>query len=143
MSVEYNADQKIPHPAMWGVLYKSSTPFWEGIRNKQLVLQRCKECGAWLHPPRPMCPKCQSIEQEWVPSNGKGAIYSWVTLHESPHPAFKSPYTVVLVEMDEGPRLVSNMIEGEPEALMVGMPVEVVFEDVADDLTLPKFRRSA
>lgn len=141
MTVEYASIKKIPHPATWAVVYKSSTPFWEGIKEKQLLLQRCKECGKWLHPPRPVCPKCRSREQEWVPSAGKGTIYSWVTIHESPHAAFKSPYTVVLVEMDEGPRLVSNMIDIAAEDLQIGMPVEVVFDDIAEDLTLPKFRR--
>ena len=66
MSVEYNPDQKIPHPAMWGVLYRSSTPFWEGVKEKKIMLQRCKACGYWLNPARPMCPKCQAMESEWV-----------------------------------------------------------------------------
>ncbi len=141
MTVEYASVKKIPHPATWAVVYKSSTSFWEGIKEKQLLLQRCKQCSKWLHPPRPVCPKCRSRDHEWVPLTGKGSIYSWATIHESPHPAFKSPYTVVLVEMDEGPRLVSNMIDVTPEELQIGMSVEAVFDDVAEDLTLPKFRR--
>ena len=142
MSVEYNADQKIPHPAMWGVLYKSSTPFWEGVKEKRVMLQRCKSCGYWLNPPRPMCPKCQSQESEWVAAKGTGKIYSWVTFNESPHPAFKTPYEAVLVELDEGPRIVSNMVGINSDELEIGMPVEVTFEDVAEDLTLPKFKKA-
>lgn len=142
MSVEYNPDQRIPHPALWGVLYRSSGPFWEGIKNKQLLMQKCKECGTWLNPPRPMCPKCRSAESEWVPSKGKGAVYSWVTYNESPHPAFKAPYSAVLIELEEGPRIVSNLVDIKPEDIQIGMPVEVVFEDVAEDLTLAKFKKA-
>ncbi len=142
MTVEYNKDKKIPHPAQWPVLYRSSTPFWDGVKEKRLLLQRCKQCGAWLNPPRPMCPKCQSTEAEWVESSGKGKIYSWVTYNEAPDPAFKTPYAAVLIEMDEGPRMVSNLVDVKPEDIRIGMSVELTFEDVAEDLTLPKFKRA-
>ncbi|MFO8011639.1 MAG: Zn-ribbon domain-containing OB-fold protein [Dehalococcoidia bacterium] len=141
MTVQYNPDKKIPRPALWQVLYRSSTPFWEGVQKGELLLQRCKVCGNWLNPPRPMCPLCQSTEQEWVRSSGKGTLYSWVTLPESPHPAFKTPYSVVLVELEEGVRIVSNMTDVEAEDMVIGMPVEVVFDEVTDDLTLPKFKK--
>lgn len=142
MTVQYNPEKRLPHPALWGVLYRSSTPFWEGTKEKELRLQRCKGCGAFLHPPRPMCPHCLSTESEWVPVKGKGKIYSWVTYYESPHPAFKAPYAVVLVELEEGPRIVSNMVDTKPEDLYIGMPVEVVFDDVGQDLILPKFKKA-
>jgi len=112
------------------------------MKEKKIMLQKCKSCGAWLNPPRPMCPKCRSQESEWVPAKGTGRIYSWVTFNEAPHPAFKTPYEAVLVELDEGPRLVSNMVDVRPEDLEIGMPVEVVFEEVAEDLTLPKFKKA-
>jgi uncharacterized OB-fold protein len=132
-----------PHPALWGVLYRSSTPFWDGVKRHELELQRCSDCHRWLVPPRPMCPSCQSADSEWVAVSGRGTVYSWVTYAESPHPGFGSPHTVVLVELDEGPRLVSNLV-GIPEAdLEIGLPVSVVFEDVDDDLTLFKFERAA
>lgn len=134
---------QIPHPAMWGVLYRSSTPFWEAVTRHELQLQRCAECGHWLHPPRPMCPRCRSAESEWVTASGHGTIYSWVTYRESPHPAFDAPHSVVLVELDEGVRLVSNPVDIPPDDLEIGMPVEVVFEDVDDELTLFAFRRAA
>jgi uncharacterized protein len=88
-----------------------------------------------------MCPVCHSLEKEWVPSKGKGKIYSWVTYREAPHPAFKAPYSVVLVELEEGIRLVSNMLDCTPEEIHIGMPVEVVFDDITEDVTLPKFRK--
>ena len=142
MTIEYNSDQRIPHPALWGVLYRSSGPFWEGIKEKKLLMQKCQSCGTWLNPPRPMCPKCRSQESEWVNVKGKGTVYSWVTYNESPHPAFKAPYSAVLVELDEGPRIVSNMADTKPEDIQIGMAVEVIFEDVAEDLTLPKFKKA-
>jgi uncharacterized OB-fold protein len=137
MSVQYDAAHPVPMPP---ILWENQG-FWEGIERRELVFQKCKGCGAWLHPPRPVCPKCRSFEKEWGRSSGKGTVYSWVTYHESPHPAFKVPYSVILVEMEEGVRLVSNLIDTKPEEISIGMPVEVVFDDVADGLTLPKFRK--
>ncbi|UCG82173.1 MAG: Zn-ribbon domain-containing OB-fold protein [Dehalococcoidia bacterium] len=141
MTVQYNPEYPTPRPAQWGVLYRSSTGFWEGVKRHELVIQKCKQCGTWLHPPRPMCPNCRSAEHDWVPSKGKGTVYSWVTYHESPHPGFKAPYSVVLVELEEGVRLISNLIDVLPDDIYIGMPVEVVFDDIAEDMTLPKFRR--
>ncbi|MBT4513025.1 MAG: hypothetical protein HOC20_12570 [Chloroflexi bacterium] len=66
MTVEYNPEQRIPHPAQWHVLCRSSTPFWDGVKEGKLLLQKCKSCGSFLSPPRPMCPNCQSIDQEWT-----------------------------------------------------------------------------
>ena len=132
-----------PHPALWGVLYRSSTPFWEAVRSHELKLQRCADCECWLVPPRPMCPGCQSMDSEWVAVSGRGHVHSWVTYAESPHPGFDSPHTVVLVELDEGPRLVSNPVGISLDELEVGLGVQVVFEDLADDFTLFKFERAA
>ena len=137
MSMRYNAGQSIPMP----VNAFDNKGFWEGVKRHELVFERCKGCGVWIHPPRPMCPRCHSLEKEWVASTGKGVIYSYVVYRESPHPAFKAPYAVVLVEMEEGVRLVSNMVDIEAEKIYIGMPVEVVFDDIAGGVTLPKFRK--
>ena len=142
MTVQYEQKEKIPHPAMWGVLYRNSTPFWEGVKNQQLLLQKCKGCGKILFPPRPMCPACLSTEEEWTPASGKGKIYSHVTYRKSPHRAFKAPYAVVLVELEEGPRLISNTVDIEPEDIEIGMPVEVTFEEIDEKLTLFKFKKA-
>jgi uncharacterized OB-fold protein len=137
MSMVYDTEHSVPMPPiLW-----DNMGFWEGIKRHELVFQRCKECGTWLHPPRPVCPKCRSFDKEWAPSTGKGTVYSWVTYQESPHPSFKAPYSVILVEMEEGVRLVSNMVDIKAEEISIGMPVEVVFEDIAEGLTLPKFRK--
>jgi len=83
------------------------------------------------------------MEREWVPSTGKGVVYSWVNFvyANAAYPGIKVPYTVVVVEMVEGVRIISNLYDVKPEEVHVGMPVEVVFDDIADDLTLPKFKR--
>lgn len=138
MSMVYDSEHPVPMPPiLW-----DNMGFWEGIKRHELVFQRCKECGTWLHPPRPLCPKCRSLEKEWAHSTGKGTVYSWGTYLESPHPSFKAPYSVVLVEMEEGVRLVSNMVDIRPQEISIGMPVEVVFDDIAEGLTLPKFRKA-
>ncbi len=137
MSMQYDTENPIPAP----VKALDNSGFWEGVERHELVFEKCKGCGNWIHPPRPMCPRCHSLEKEWAPSTGKGTIYSWVTYRESPHPGFKAPYSVVLVELEEGMRLVSNMVDIKPEEISIGMPVEVVFDDVAEGITLPKFRK--
>ncbi len=138
MSVEYDSEHPIPAPT----LHPDNEGYWQGVKRQELVLQRCKACGDWLHPPRPMCPECRSLETEWIPSAGKGTIHSWVTYQDSPHPGFKAPYTVVLVELEEGVRLVSNLVDVTPEDVAIGMPVEVVFDQVTEEIILPKFRKA-
>jgi hypothetical protein len=137
MTIQYNPEQPIPMPAiMW-----DNQGFWEGVKRHELVFQKCKGCGVLIHPPRPVCPKCRSVEKEWAPSKGRGKVHSWVTYLESPHPSFKAPYAVVLVELDEGVRIISNMVDVKPEEIETGMLVEVVFDDISEELTLPKFKK--
>lgn len=137
MSMQYNPDVKIPKPPPVG----ENQGFWDGVKNGNLVFQRCKECGARVHPPRPICPSCRSLEKEWAPSSGKGIIHSWVVYREAPHPGFVAPYAVVLVELEEGVRLISNVVDMELDEIQIGMPVEAVFDNVTDELALPKFRK--
>ena len=117
--------------------------FWDAIKQHKLVFQKCKDCGLLRHRPRPMCPRCNSLEMEWAPSTGRGRIYTWVNFvyANAAYPGIKVPYLVVVVEMDEGVRILSNMYEAKREDIYIGMPVEVVFDEIADDLTLPKFKR--
>jgi len=115
--------------------------FWGAIKQRKLVFQRCQECGEFLHPPRPMCHRCHSYDLEWVESSGEGKIYSWVVFTREVNPLYRVPFEVVLVEMKEnGVRLISNMAEGKPEDIYIGMPVEVVFVDINDEWSLPMFR---
>jgi uncharacterized OB-fold protein len=92
-----------------------------------------------------MCPDCYCFDMEWPQVSGKGKIYTWVVDHRGFHPAFKDevPYAVVIVELNEGVRMVSRMVDTKPEELKFGLPVEVVFDDVTDEITLPMFKRLA
>ncbi len=116
-------------------------PFWANLKEHRLTAQRCSSCSHFRFPPQALCPKCLSSEFEWAPLSGKGKIYSHVTYRRAWHPAYqdKVPYNVSLVELDEGVRMVSNVIDCKVEEVYTGMPVEVVYEDVGD-YTLPKFR---
>ncbi len=137
MSVRYNKKNMIPGP----VVDPDSEAFWNAISDGKLVFQKCGDCGKLRHPPRPVCPKCRSLNIEWEPSSGKGTVYSKIIYRKSPHPGLKAPYTVVLVELDEGVKLVSNMMGIKNEDIKIGMQVEAVFHKVSDELNLPKFRK--
>ena len=119
-----------------------SRPFWEACRRHELLMQCCRSCGVFRFPPAVLCPECLSKEAEWKQSSGKGKIFSFVVFHRLYHPGFEGelPYTVALIELEEGPRLVSNVVGCPPAAVACDMPVEVVFEDVTPEVTLPTFR---
>ncbi len=117
--------------------------FWNGLREQKLLIQRCTVCGTLRHPPRPMCPKCRSLEWDAIESSGRGTVYSFVMPHEPRFPFFEYPYIVVLVQLDEGVRLVSNLCDIVPADVTVGMPVEVfyrTFDGAAGDFVLHQFR---
>jgi uncharacterized protein len=118
--------------------------FWTGLRNHELLIQRCSECGALRNPPRPMCPHCQSLDWDTRTATGRGTVYSWVMPQYPPMPFMEYPYIVVLVALEEGIRLVSNLVDVAPEHVAVGMPVEVCFEEfddsAGDNLVLHQFR---
>jgi uncharacterized OB-fold protein len=118
--------------------------FWTGLRNHELLIQRCTQCGRLRNPPRPMCPHCQSLNWDALESKGQGTVYSYVMPQYPPMPFMDYPYIVVLVELDEGIRLVSNLIGIEPADVEVGMPVEVCFDtfddSAGDDVVLHQFR---
>lgn len=118
--------------------------FWEGCRGRELLIQRCRVCGTFRYYPRIMCPNCGSWDTEWVKVSGKGKVYSWGVTYRAFHPGFAGdiPYASVIVELDEGVRLTTNIVDVTPEGLYIGMPVEVIFEDVTNEITLPMFRRA-
>ena len=115
--------------------------FWEGTRAGELRLQRCDDCDHVYFPPRPFCPACASRSVSVFAASGRGRLDSYVISHR-PHKAMEAPYAIALVALEEGPRLMSNIVECEqtPEALQLDMPLEVVFEAQNDDITLPLFR---
>ncbi len=118
--------------------------YWAWAKKRELRIQRCTKCRTFRFPPRPVCHACHSFDFKWYKCSGKGAVYSYTIVTHPTHPAFrdKVPYGVVLVELEEGVRMISNVVDVPPDQLRIGMPVEVVFEDVAEDVTLPKFRKT-
>ncbi len=117
--------------------------FWQGLREGRLPIQRCRTCGRLRHPPEPMCPSCRSLEWEAVPSSGRGVVYSFVVMHHPPVPGFEPPFAVGLIELEEGVRIVANIIGIENERISIGMPVELELLRIDDELTLPQFRPRA
>lgn len=114
--------------------------FWEGVASQRLLIQRCGACGRLRHPPGPMCPSCHSLEWDTQQASGRGRVYSFVVAHHPPIPPFDYPNLVVLIELDEGTRLVSNLVGVDPGDAEIDMPVEVVFTRVDPDLVLPLFQ---
>jgi uncharacterized OB-fold protein len=114
--------------------------FWEAARRHELVIQRCV-CGRYRHYPQPLCPECYSGDWSWVPVSGKGTIYTFTVTHRPFHPAWAehTPYVVATVELPEGVRMVSDLPPEDTEAVRIGAPVEVFFDD-HEAVTLPRFR---
>jgi uncharacterized OB-fold protein len=130
-----------PRPTLDG----TTAQFYEHCARGELSFQRCETCGTWRHPPRVRCAACGSARWSWQRSTGRGTVFTWTVVHQAMHPAFADavPYAVIVVETDEGVRVVSNLRGADPESLHLGLPVEVLFERVDDNLTLPMFRPRA
>jgi uncharacterized protein len=117
-----------------------SAVFWDAAAGHRLAAQRCGGCGALRHPPRPMCPHCRSLESEASELSGQGTLYSYAVLHHPQNPAFDYPVLAALVDLDEGIRLVSNLVDVEPAGIRIGMRLEVTFVPTAGDRSVPVFR---
>ncbi len=121
-----------------------SQPFWQAAQRHQLVIQRCQDCGYFNHPPRPACDACQSQSLQFEPVSGRGAIYSFTIMHQPNIAGFEDqiPYLNILVELAEQPLLlmVSSLPISEREKVRIGARVEVYFEKVDAELTLPQFQ---
>jgi uncharacterized OB-fold protein len=116
-------------------------PFWDGTRAGELRLQRCDACDHAYFPPRPFCPRCASREVRWFKASGRATLHSYV-IHHRPVPGFTPPYSIAVVELEEGPRMMTNIVEcpQTPDALVLDMPLEVLFTPVSADISLPLFR---
>ena len=119
-----------------------NAPYWDGLKRHELRLQRCQDCGTIWYPPAPFCPGCWSRQVLWQTLSGRGTVNTWVVFHQAYFAAFTAdvPYNVAEVELDEGPRLLTNLVAVENDAITIGMPVEIIFDDVTDEVTLAKFR---
>ena len=120
---------------------EDNRPFWEGCKQHKLLLQRCSKCGH-LRDAAPICPECWSADHDWVEASGRGTVYSWIVVHQRYGRAFEDdlPYNVTIVELEEGPRLLTNLVEIDNADIRPGLSVEVVWDDVTEEITLPKFR---
>lgn len=116
-------------------------PFYEGAGRGELLVQRCRGCGALRFPARALCSECLSNQADWAPVSGRGEVFSFNVMHQVYHPGFAAevPYAVVLVKLEEGPKLISNLVGIAPRDIRIGMPVRVVYEPLSDEITLPKF----
>lgn len=116
--------------------------FWEGCKRHELLIQRCGDCGTFRHPPRLICHECSSWNTEWVKITGRGIVYSYIVVRNHRNPAFEKDLPIALIELSNAGqvRMVSNLVECKPDDIKIGMPVEVVFDDVTDEITLPKFK---
>lgn len=128
-----------PLPVMEGL----AGEFYGWCKEEDLHFQKCTSCDTFRHVPREMCAECNSFEWEWARSTGRGTVYTWVVVNRALHPAFSrdAPYADVVVEMEEGVRLLSTVVDCPPEELEIGMPVELTYDPVTEDITLPRFKR--
>ena len=113
--------------------------FWDGTRAGRLLLQRCTACSEAYFPPRPFCPPCSCRAVEVFDASGDATLYSYVISHR-PHPGFDGPYSIAVVQLAEGPRMMTNIVTDDVEAVRIGQRVTVQYDDVTEEVTLPKFR---
>ena len=120
---------------------KESKGFWEACQRHELYVQQCGACGARRNYPRAICPACLSEATEWVRCSGHGTVYTFTVTYQNQSPGFRDalPYVLAYVELDEGVRLLTNIVGCAPEDVTIGMPVQVTFDDVTPEVTLPQF----
>ena len=116
--------------------------YWDGCKQHELWLPYCLTCQASFFYPRPFCPRCFGWEIEWRQASGRGTLYTYAIQYRPQAPGFEPPYVTAIVQLDEGPRLMTNLVEVEPDPAHItcDMPVEVVFQDMSDEVSLPVFR---
>jgi uncharacterized OB-fold protein len=119
--------------------------FWEGAKRGRICMQRCKDCGHVRYPISHVCPQCLSYRFEWAGLSGRGVVFSYVVFHQLYHPAFKDdiPYNVAMIQLEEGPRMYSNIVGVDNDAVKVGDKVQAVFDPVTPEVTIPRFRLRA
>lgn len=132
-------DRPLPQP-----MTPEAKPYWDGLREGKLMLPRCGDCGHAFFYPRVVCPRCSSRAITWFQSSGKGRLHAFGIAQQSFNRAFKvpAPFVLAMIELDEGPRMLSNLINVAPDPKVVkcDMPVEVVFTKLTDEVTLPLFQ---
>jgi len=131
-----NPEKPVPVVNPW------ARPFWEAAKEKRLIIQQCKDCEKHIFYPRIACPHCFSDQVDWVEASGKGNVYSFTVVNNNAPSAFipDIPYVIAVVKLEEGVQMLSNIVGCDPEAVTCDMPVEVTFEELNDEFTLPKFQ---
>ena len=119
-----------------------TAPFYDGARAGRLMLQHCTACDRWSFPVRERCPHCFANKLEWRAASGRGTLYTFAIMHQVMNPGFAGavPYNVSQIDLEEGVRMISNVVGVANDALKIGMKLEAVFEDVGDGVSVPKFR---
>ncbi len=117
-----------------------SQPHWDGCKRGELLVQRCLDCQGYVFIPQQACTHCLSDRLEWVRSSGTGTLYSYTTVYRPQQPSFETPYVSAIIEVEEGWYMLTNLIGLEPEDVRIGMPVEVDFHELSEEITLPYFR---
>ena len=127
------------------IIDPDSAPYWKAAKNHKLLLKRCSACGKAHFYPRELCPHCHADTVDWIEARGTGSIYSFTVARRPAGPAFKpdAPYVVAIIELDEGARMMTNIVGCPPDSVKIGQRVSVVFEDVTDEISLPKFTVTA
>jgi uncharacterized OB-fold protein len=123
-------------------LNDDNRPFWEAAARQELRMQKCLECSHIRYPINHVCPKCLSDKFEWAKLSGRGEVFSYVVFHQVYHPGFAQdvPYNVAMIQLEEGPRMISNVVGVPNDQVKVGDRVQVSFERATDDVTIPRFR---
>ncbi len=116
--------------------------YWEACRSHQLMIQQCKDCNHYQFYPRILCTECMGQNVEWIKASGRAEVISFTVVRRPVSKAYadETPYLVALIKLEEGPNLMSNIVECEVDSANIGMPVEVVFEDWSEEISIPKFR---
>jgi len=119
-----------------------SAPYWAALKERRLILKRCRDCGRHHFYPRALCPHCHSDALEWAEARGTGSVYSYTVARRPAGPAFMAdaPYVVAVVDLDEGARMMTNIVTDDVESVRIGQRVAVHFDAVTDEVTLPKFK---
>lgn len=117
-------------------------PFWDAAKEGRFLVKRCRSCGRAHYYPRPFCPHCWSGEVDWEDASGRGTLYTYSIVRVNDLPPFNErvPYVAAIVDLDEGPRAMSNVVDHDEAELRIGMPLEVTFQDIGEDVTIPVFR---
>ena len=137
MTQPYNKPVPIPQG--------ESDYYWEKAKQRELWLRSCSECGNAYFYPRDISPCCFSKNTSWVKASGRATLHTYAIVHRAAHPGFRedTPFVAAIVELEEGPRMATNVVgipEPSPEAVTIGMPLEVTFEDISETIALPKFK---